>query len=192
MEAAASSLREEFTAAEQIEGTRADLEIERTQLARRLHQDFVEREDVLRRAILTFEGFSSALYEDAGHLEIAESPNGPNFTVTIQGGESHGVRNMQIFCMDLTILKLTAERGVGPGFLVHDSHLFDGVDERQVAQALKIGSDTAEDLGLQYVVTLNSDVVPASLPQGFDLETYVLPVRLTDEHEAGGLFGMRF
>jgi uncharacterized protein YydD (DUF2326 family) len=188
----AATLREEFAAAERIEGARTDLEIERTQLARRLHQDFVEREELLRHAIVTFEGISSGLYEEAGRLEIAETPNGPSFQVTIQGGESHGVRNMQIFCMDLTILRLTAERGLGPGFLIHDSHLFDGVDERQVAQALRIGSETADELGLQYIVTLNSDVVPATTLPGFDLAPHFLPVRLTDEHDAGGLFGIRF
>jgi uncharacterized protein YydD (DUF2326 family) len=192
LQASAASLREEFIAAERIEGTRADLELERTQLARRLRQDFADREEVLRHAIVTFEGVSSALYEEAGRLEIAESQNGPTFRVTIQGGASHGVRNMQVFCMDMTILRLTAERGIGPGFLIHDSHLFDGVDERQVGRALKIGAETADELGLQYLVTLNSDVVPATLPSGFELAPHFLPVRLTDEHEDGGLFGLRF
>lgn len=192
LHAAAGSLREEFVAAERIEGTRADLEMERTHLARRLRQDFAERGEVLRRAIVTFEGISSALYEEAGRLEIAETPNGPTFQVTIQGGQSHGVRNMQVFCMDLTLLRLTAERGLGPGFLIHDSHLFDGVDERQVARALKIGADTSLELGLQYIVTLNSDVVPTTLPTGFDLASQFLPVRLTDQREDGGLFGLRF
>jgi uncharacterized protein YydD (DUF2326 family) len=192
LDAQVATLREEFRAAEQIEGTRTELEIERTQLARRLHQDFVERAESLRRAILTFEEVSSALYEEAGRLEIAESANGPTFEVTIQGGQSHGVRNMQIFCMDMTILRIAAERGIGPGFLIHDSHLFDGVDERQVARALKIGSDVAEELGLQYIVTLNSDALPTSIPANFDLPSHYLPVRLTDQHDEGGLFGLRF
>jgi hypothetical protein len=34
--------------------------------------------------------------------------------------------------------------------------------------------------------------VPHWLPDNFDLSAYILPVRLTDATEDGGLFGMRF
>lgn len=82
---------------------------------------------------------------------------------------------------------------IGPGFLIHDSHLFDGVDERQVAKALQIGAELAEKFGFQYIVTMNSDAVPKEgFGEGFNLEKYILPVQLTDEDETGGLFGVRF
>jgi uncharacterized protein YydD (DUF2326 family) len=74
------------------------------------------------------------------------------------------------------------------GFLVHDSHLFDGVDERQVAKALEIGAKITARLGWQYILTMNSDVVPAS----FVTEDYIVNPRLTDATETGGLFGVRF
>ena len=48
---------------------------------------------------------------------------------------------MQIFCFDMMLMKLCAERGIGPGFLIHDSHLFDGVNERQVAKDIQIGAN---------------------------------------------------
>ena len=99
---------------------------------------------------------------------------------------------MQIFCFDMMLMRLWAERGMGPGFLVHDSHIFDGVDERQVAKALQIGERAARDLNFQYIVTMNSDAVPHEPPDKFDLSEYTLPVRLTDATEDGGLFGMRF
>ena len=51
---------------------------------------------------------------------------------------------MQIFCFDLMLTKISLKQGRGPGFLVHDSHLFDGVDERQVAKALQLGAESAE------------------------------------------------
>ena len=103
-----------------------------------------------------------------------------------------GISNMQIFCFDMMLMQICAERHIGPGFLVHDSHLFDGVDERQVGKALQLGERAARDLNFQYIVTMNSDAVPRELPDDFDLNKYILPVRLTDETEDGGLFGVRF
>ena len=45
----------------------------------------------------------------------------------------------------------------GPRMLVHDSHLFDGVDSRQVARALTYGHVIAQEIAGQYIVALNSD-----------------------------------
>jgi hypothetical protein len=39
---------------------------------------------------------------------------------------------------------------------------------------------------------MNSDEVPSELPAGFDLRQSILPVRLTDATDDGGLFGVRF
>ena len=47
-------------------------------------------------------------------------------------------------------------------------------------------------LGFQYIVTMNEDAVPIELPRDFDLEQYIVPTRLTDATEDGGLFGIRF
>jgi uncharacterized protein YydD (DUF2326 family) len=47
---------------------------------------------------------------------------------------------MQIFFFDLMLTEISLKSGPGPGFLIHDSHLFDGVDERQVAKALQLGA----------------------------------------------------
>ena len=175
----------------QLEGLKIELEFERRQLELRLRQDYHEQEDRLRHAILAFQKISSALYEEAGNLTIDASTNGPQFEVTIRGDKSKGISNMQIFCFDMMLMQLCAERHIGPGFLVHDSHLFDGVDERQVAKALQIGERAARDLNFQYIVTMNSDAVPHELPDNFDLNKYILPVRLTDATEEGGLFGVK-
>jgi uncharacterized protein YydD (DUF2326 family) len=75
---------------------------------------------------------------------------------------------------------------------VHDSHLFDGVDERQVGKALALGAELAKEHGFQYIVTMNSDDVPTEVPSGFQIKNHVVPVRLTDAVEDGGLFGFRF
>ncbi len=185
-------LRQRFAAAERLESKKNELGFERNQLEVRLRQDYHEQQEVLRAAILAFGKFSSALYENPGNLTISASSNGPQFEVTIGGEKSGGINSMQIFCFDMMLMQLCAERHTGPGFLVHDSHLFDGVDERQIAKALQIGAQAARDLHFQYIVTMNSDAIPHSFSDNFDLNDYILPVRLTDATETGGLFGIRF
>ena len=57
---------------------------------------------------------------------------------------------------------------------------------------MKVGAETARDLGFQYIVTMNEDDAFKEKIEGFDLREYVLPVVLTDATEDGGLFGFRF
>ncbi len=192
IEAEIENLKQRYLTAEKLETRKTDLELERQQLLRQLRQDYKEQDYTLREAILAFEEISQVMYNEAGQLVISTSDNGPRFDVKIQGRRSAGISNMQIFCFDMMLTKLCAKRGIGPGFLFHDSHLFDGVDERQVAKALEIGAGYAENLGFQYIVTMNEDTVPSSMPDGFDFKRYVLPTRLTDATEDGGLFGVRF
>ena len=192
MEAEVASLRNRFESAEQLEGTKNELEIERNHLTLRLRRDFAEQKGRLGEAILAFEETSKRLYESAGSMTVEETSNGPIFQFLMQGSRSKGIKNMQIFCFDMMLMRLCAKRGIGPGFLIHDSHLFDGVDGRQVISALKVGAETAHELGFQYIVTMNEDDAFKEKITGFDLREYVLPVVLTDATENGGLFGFRF
>jgi uncharacterized protein YydD (DUF2326 family) len=192
IEADVESLRQRFESAEKLEGTKTELEIERNLLVLRLRRDFAEERERLNEVILAFEETSRRLYESAGSILIDESSNGPVFKFLIQGSRSKGIKNMQIFCFDMMLMRLCAKRGFGPGFLVHDSHLFDGVDGRQVISALRVGAETAAELGFQYIVTMNEDDAFKETEAGFDLNDFVLPLRITDATEDGGLFGMRF
>jgi uncharacterized protein YydD (DUF2326 family) len=192
-EAEVETLRQRLETAERIESTKAELDIERARLSKALRDDIHERAAIIREAILTFEELSESLYERAGSLTISESPNGPLFEVHIEGQRSKGITNMQIFCFDLTMTEISKRRGWGPGFLIHDSHLFDGVDERQVAKALQLGAERARSAGFQYIVTLNSDALPQDgFRPDFNVGSYVLETKLTDATETGGLFGFRF
>ena len=191
-ESEVESLRQRFAAAEQLEGTKNELEIERNRLTLRLRRDFAEQKTRLSEAILAFEETSKRLYESAGSMTVEETANGPLFQFPMQGSRSKGIKNMQIFCFDMMLMRLCAKRGIGPGFLVHDSHLFDGVDGRQVVSALKVGAETANELGFQYIVTMNEDDAFKERVDGFNLKDHVLPVVLTDAKEDGGLFGFRF
>ena len=192
-EANVEGLRQQLEIAERIESTKVQLEIERARLRQALQNDLHERSAIVNEAIVIFEELSQALYEQAGNLTIAATPNGPTFEVKIDAQRSKGITNMQIFCFDLMLAELATRRGIGPGFLIHDSHLFDGVDERQVAKALQLGSDHAASIGFQYIVTMNSDAVPEDgFRPDFDIRNFVNSTKLTDKFETGGLFGLRF
>ncbi len=192
-EAEVESVRQRLQTAETIESTKTEMDIERANLLKAVRDDIHERAEVVREAILTFEQLSESLYERAGSLTIAESGSGPSFDVHIDGQRSKGITNMQIFCFDMTLMRISHEHGRGPGFLVHDNHLFDGVDERQVAKALQLGAEQAETFGFQYIVTMNSDALPMDGFRGeFKIRDYVLNTVLTDATETGGLFGLRF
>lgn len=192
-EAEVEGLRQRLDTAERIESTKAELDIERANLTKALRDDIHERTDIIREAILIFESLSESLYEKAGSLTIGETGSGPQFEVHIDGQRSKGITNMQIFCFDLMLTEISLKNGRGPGFLVHDSHLFDGVDERQVAKALQLGAERAEAAGFQYIVTMNSDALPREgFKAGFDIRSFVMDTKLTDATDTGGLFGLRF
>ena len=192
-EAKAEALGERLRDVERLATRRAELKGERARLSRSLQEDRRERDEIVQKAILRFEDLSKSLYERAGSLTVGPGASGPEFKVKIPSGQSEGISNMQIFCFDLMLIELQAEREASPGFLIHDSHLFDGVDERQVAGALQLGAQRAEAGGFQYIVTMNTDALPR---EGFDpafaVRDYFMDVRLTDAGDDGGLFGIRF
>jgi len=192
MEATVETIRQRFEAAEQLEGTKNELEIERNRLMLRLRRDFSEQGTRLSAAISAFEETSQRLYESAGSMNVEDTANGPAFQFPMQGSRSKGIKNMQIFCFDMMLMRLCASRALGPGFLIHDSHLFDGVDGRQLISALKVGAETAQELGFQYIVTMNEDDAFKESTTGFNLSDHVLSTVLTDATDDGGLFGFRF
>lgn len=194
LEANAAALRERFKTAEILEGEGIQLVIDRANLKRRLQEDHQQRKDALDYAIIMIAEAIGDLYEDRqGRFVVEATENGPEFSISIEGDRGGGIANMEIFCFDLALLRIVTKRLGGPGFLIHDSHLFDGVDERQVARALMLGQRVAEAFGQQYIVTMNSDIFDRlPLPDGVDREKFVLPTRLSDETETGGLFGFRF
>lgn len=184
-------LRKRFAAAEKIEEGLTKLRLRRQELFLRLQQDYAEEKENLDRAILFFEEISARLYETPSKFTPTETTNGPQFKITFQAERSPGISNMQIYTYDMMLMQVMYERKMGPGFLVHDSHLFDPVDARQVGTALAVGEELAVKDDFQYIVTMNSDKQP-ELPEDFTLDEYLIPQRLTDDSETGGLFGIRF
>ena len=99
---------------------------------------------------------------------------------------------MVVFCYDLMLARTWAALPAAPGFLIHDSTLFDGADERQFTQALYLASLTSQTENFQYLCCLNSDRIPTSgFPDSFDWRQFV-KLTLRDGAPDGGLFGFRF
>lgn len=177
---------------EEIESTKTELTIERAKVRQAFTLDHREHDSVIREAILIFEEFSKAISDHEGSLTIDITDNGPTFSIQVEGGRSVGIRNMQIFCFDMMLSILWARQNRGPGFLVHDSHLFDGMDSRQIAKAIEIGARQSAKNGFQYIIMMNSDMVPRNeFSAGFEFDQFVNSVRLNDETDTGGLFGVR-
>ncbi len=193
-EARLEALRQKEQMAETAEAGELRLKVERAHLVEQLRREYTEEELQIRRAVVLFQEISTRLYEaeHTGVLSIEPTENGPTFHTHIPSDKSKGVNNMRIFCFDMMLMLLSIERGRSPRVLVHDSHLFDGVDERQTGRALALGAKLAHAHNFQYIVTMNSDAVPKTLPDGFDLAPHTLDVRLTDATDDGGLFGLRF
>lgn len=193
-EAALAALRNRLEAAQALEESARQIKAERTELQQEIRVDLEERDARLRRATLLFDQYAQRLYGTGreGYLVIEPGPSSLKITPRIETDESHGIGHMSIFCFDLTVAVIAHRDGRGPDFLVHDSHLFDGVDDRQLANALALAAETCAAEGMQYIATLNSDDLDKAVNRGFNPGPYVIEPRLTDAAEAGGLFGFRF
>ena len=165
---------------------------EMARLSERAEEDFDARKSQRRDAILAFNRYSEILYSAPGMLSIGMKEGEYRFDVEIERSGSKGIGNMKIFCYDLALASLWAGRPQSFGILAHDSEIFDGVDERQVALALQTAAKESERLGFQYICTINSDMVPSSeFDNGFEFASHVA-VTLTDRGDDGGLLGIRF
>jgi uncharacterized protein YydD (DUF2326 family) len=159
-----------------------------------MRNELRERDVQVTRAISLFGKLGNEIYSDRTPiLKIDISQNGIlQIIPEIQADASTGIRGVEIFLLDIVCLISAIEYGRAPRLLMHDSRLFDGMDDRQAASCLNIGARLSEQMGFQYIVTMNSDKLSAIDKEGFDSSSYLLPIRLTDDTEDGGIFGFRF
>ena len=170
----------------------AAINAEMARLYETAESDFEAHRGERRDAILAFNRYSEMLYKAPGILSIGIEEGEYRFDVEIERSGSRGIGNMKIFCYDLALASLWAGRPRSPGFLAHDSEIFDGVDERQVALALQAAAGESKRLGFQYICAINSDAVPhGEFDGGFDFGSHVAAT-LTDRGDDGGLLGIRF
>jgi uncharacterized protein YydD (DUF2326 family) len=175
-----------------FEEGRSSSKIEKEQLLLLARRDLQAREAQKSRAIKFFNDNSQYLYAEAGLLSIDFKESGFKYDVEIKRSGSHGIEHMKVFCYDLSLIEIWSKKKDIPGFLFHDSIIFDGVDERQIARALELAKNESEDHHFQYICTLNSDMIPKKdLDKNFDISKYVVG-KFTDATDDGGLLGIRF
>ena len=175
-----------------FEQGKSDLRIKRELVLKDARLEFEENRANRDQAVNLFNKNSQALYDAPGNLILDIADTGFKFDVEIMRSGSHGIDNMKIFCYDLMLAQLWASKNRSPRMLIHDSTIFDGVDERQTALALESAQRESDLHGFQYLCALNSDTIPwDDFSPSFDLNDFVR-IRLTDESEQGGLLGIRF
>ncbi|MEU5638304.1 ABC-three component system protein [Streptomyces milbemycinicus] len=193
-QAALEALQHRYEAAQTLEASARQITAQRLQLQQAVTTDLDERAEQTSEATLLFSQYAQRLYGEGreAYLAIEAGPSSLQIRPHIHSDDSRGIGNMVIFCFDLTIAVLAHRHGRGPDFLIHDSHLFDGVDDRQLAAALTLAADVTRDEGMQYIATLNSDDLDKAVRRDFDPTPYLREPRLTDGLDNGGLFGFRF
>lgn len=187
-------IKHTLEAVEKIENAKSNLKIEGQELLLKTRHDYNERIAKRERAVSVFSSNTGALYSAPGTLTIDLDENGYSFDVDIKNSRSQGVNYMKVFCYDLLLMEIGKMRSIYPDFLIHDSTIFDGVDERQFAKALELAYEKCEKLDFQYVCLLNSDMIPYdefSEEFGKRFEESVR-MRISDNQEDGGVLGIRF
>lgn len=185
-------LNKKLDVTENLDQKKTELKIDRQKLLKKLRIDYTERDSAIRDAVITFAEISGELYDEPGKFIIDPTDNGPKFDFEIHAKKSVGINKMQIFSFDMMLMKLWSNEKYRPTILVHDSQLFDGVDERQIGKSLLLGARMAKEYGFQYIVTMNSDDFPdMSSFNEFNLDDYRVDLNINDTKN-GGLFGIRF
>ncbi len=169
-----------------------NINIAKAELTKIAEQDHEERRDIWSVPLHLFNDNSQALYEAPGHLVINIDETGFKYNVEINKSGSEGIGKMKIFCFDLMLLQIMSKQNNRLNFLIHDSILYDGVDSRQRALALEQASKISTANNVQYICTLNSDMVPREdFSEGFNFDEHVR-LTLTDEHPSKRLLGFDF
>ncbi len=193
-QAVLSALRHRYEAAQALESTKREITQARLTLQQEMDRDIEDRRGQIDEATVLFSEFARRLYGSGrtAYLRFEAGDKSLRINPHIDSDNSTGIGSMVVFCFDLAVNVLAHRAGRAPNFLVHDSHLFDGVDDRQLAAALGLAAEVAENEGIQYIITLNSDDLDKARRRGFSPDNYLLSQRLTDQYDDGGLFGFRF
>ncbi|WP_339176918.1 DUF2326 domain-containing protein [Paenibacillus sp. FSL R5-0701] len=169
----------------------AKLKIEEQRLIIEINKSLEGHSRTKQHAILLVEEVSNCLYNSVAQLHIGQTKNGRyDIEMVSRNQNSTGINSMLIFCFDMMLIQMSKFLDRKMDMLIHDSSLFDPVDERQIAEALRFGKDKSIEAGFQYIVTLNSDDLPDSVRK--EVASSILPVLLTDADESGCLFGVYY
>ena len=169
-----------------------DIRSSRLELDRSATIDYEEKRRLWEQSIKFFNETAKFLYGVPGKFVIDISDKGYKFNVDIPGSRGGGIGKMKIFCYDLMVICMQHILKRNINFLIHDSFIYEGVDERQVAHAIEHAASKSKKHDFQYIMAINSDMVPyGDFSDKFKFDDYIR-LRLTDEDESGSLLGIRY
>lgn len=174
-----------------LEQTKSDIDEERVELEKTTRRDHLDRRTSREQALGIFDEYVRALYDCNGDLVIDVEKTGFKFGSKVERDNAEGIGKMEIFCYDLLTTRFWAQQESGPRFLIHDTTLYDGVEERQRGHALELAWHESELLGFQYISLWNTDYLPDPAYLGELKPAEHIVLRL-DDTEAGSLMGFRF
>lgn len=169
-------------------------------LLQNAQQDLDERTVQKTLAMQTFVEIAEHLYADILQdekigLSIDFNEKGYKFNAFIGKDNSSGRTSMKVFDYDMTIMRIKNQLNNNlPGFLIHDSDIYDPVDERQIARALHYAENLTTYMGTQYICAINSDrIAEEYFDDNFKNKFYkeCVRIKLEDTNE-GGLFRFKF
>lgn len=193
-QAEASDIQSRIGLLTDLRARKTQLKADELNLKSRTDADLDERLDRRAQIISRFGEILEGMYGEQADLRVVLGKTGLQFSTKLPRSGSSGVDKIAIFAYDIAVIEDLCTQSRGPGFLIHDSTIFDGVDERQVAEALVVAMKSAEEYGYQYIVTLNSDVAPIDELEGLGVAAAFeqsVVLTLSDADDTGGLLGVR-
>lgn len=167
-----------------------ELRSERAALRAAVSEDIAIHQSEIDELSSAFSSLVAELYGSGGAVSTDADDWGPRVKISVETPASAGVNKMKLLCFDVALMFSEQESGRHPGFLVHDSFVYEGVDSRQVSSALQIIAQQTLSRGTQYICTLNSDAV-APGTNGADWFNASIRRQVLDT-EVGGFMGVRF
>ncbi len=190
--AATETLTRQIDELREIRKGKAALKVAQVDLQQRTALDVEQRLPTIAGILEDFSETFEEAYGEAADLVVDVGEAGYQFRVSLPRQGSHGVGKVGIFAYDLALANSWARQQQSLGFLGHDSVIFDGVDERQKAAAIGRALRSAEANGFQYLLTINSDDLPAAELAAHSVDiTKSTVLTLTDADPTGGLLGVR-
>jgi uncharacterized protein YydD (DUF2326 family) len=184
-----TSVDESIRAVRSIQASRDALSVRQATTRVDARSDLDQARAYLDSINVRFDSMIRGLYDRSGSINVEIDDLGYKFSVQVSGSSSGGVTRMQLLCFDLALMA-QSPRIHHPHFLVHDSVVFEGVDPRQTAAGLTLAGEVAEEVGGQYIGTMNSNDVPQQIKTSSWYGTAVRRVILDTEN--GGAFGRAF
>jgi uncharacterized protein YydD (DUF2326 family) len=184
-----SSIDESIHAVRSIQASRDALSVRQATTRLGARSDLDEARAYLDSINIRFDSMIRRLYDRSGSINVEIDDLGYKFSVQVSGSSSSGVTRMQLLCFDLSLMA-QSPRNRHPHFLVHDSVVFDGVDPRQIAAGLTLAGEVADEVGGQYIGTMNSNDVPQQIKASSWYSKAVRRIIL--DTETGGAFGRAF